>query len=72
MTTLKDQLDSYKGILLTPSQIVDQRNKIKEDVKKAVLKFERVLNDAEKDGCINITTYDTRDVFRDIFGDFKK
>ena len=43
-----------------------------EDVKQAVLEFKKVLDDAEEDGCINITNNDTRDVLLDIFGDFEK
>ena len=61
-------------IIITQSQLnsyldlIEENKKLKENLKK----FENVLLRAKKDNCLKITTDDTLDVFKEIFGDFEK
>lgn len=79
MTTLKDKSEFSKSCPL-----VYENNELYEvalnyigdiiktkDVKEAVLEFENVLKRAINDNCHTISTKDTLDVFKDIFGDFQ-
>jgi hypothetical protein len=69
---MKEQIWIRDGEIIMNEQVVNELLEENKKLKEKVLKFEKILNDAEKDGCINITTNDTRDVFKDIFGDFEK